>query len=77
MQNRKRKEELNKQRSSQLDAERVTIHCRSCKTFMCKASNMLCYSNHYICIDADFRLKVKFRPTPMRQRNFGTDTHIG
>lgn len=60
IQERKQKEQTRKQRLSSQFAGPVNIHCRSCNTFLCKATSLRSYCNNYICIDPEFELKVKF-----------------
>jgi C-terminal domain of RIG-I len=75
MQERKVAEERRKQRSSLLNPERITIHCRYCKTFLCNATDMRNIISNYVCIDPDFELKIKF--VPMAVKEYRLDSHVG
>lgn len=63
--------------SSGYDTDKISIHCRYCQSFFCKASELRKRESHYICIAEDFPTTRTFFKETDKPKEFRSDSHIG
>lgn len=60
-----------------LDAENITIHCRYCKSELCRATDIRLRLNNYICIAVDQLLTKVFVKKLDRPDEYRLDSKTG